>query len=167
MRIFLIGPMGAGKTTVGRQLAKRLRIPFVDSDQELERRTGVGIPLIFDIEGEQGFRDREELVIEELTQTPSIVLATGGGAVLRDSNRTALQERGQVVYLQASIEATLARTRRDRGRPLLQTADPRERLTKLLSEREPLYRQTADLIVDTDKRTVRSIVREIRAGLGV
>ena len=161
--IFLVGLMGAGKSTIGRHLAKSLGIEFVDSDHEIERRTGANIPLIFDIEGEAGFRQREKKVIDELTQRSPIVLATGGGVVLDPDNRAWLRERGRVIYLYATVEQLLARTAKDRNRPLLQTADPRARLQELLQTRDPLYREVADLVVDTGGRSARSAEREILA----
>lgn len=159
--IFLVGPMGAGKSSVGRQLAKQLEYPFLDSDHEIEEHTGVKIPLIFDIEGEEGFRGREEQMIDELSQRDGIVLATGGGAVLRDSNRQHLHNRGTVFYLAASIEQLFERTRRDRNRPLLQTDDPRSKIAELLEARDPLYREVAHHIIDTNGRSVRSVVNSI------
>ncbi len=159
--IFLIGPMGSGKTTIGRQLAKVLDKTFVDSDQEIETRTGANIPWIFDIEGEAGFRQREQAVIDELTRRQGVVLATGGGAVLAEENRRHLAERGVVIYLRTSIEQQLRRTAKDRNRPLLQTDDPRARLEALLARREPLYQEIANIIVDTDNRSIRSTVNTI------
>ncbi len=159
--IFLVGCMGVGKTTIGRQLARRLELEFVDSDHVIEERTGVRIPVIFDIEGEQGFRERERKIIEELTGRQGIVLATGGGAVLAPENREHLRGRGTVVYLRAPLEQLLARTSRDRNRPLLATGDPRERLRALMEERDPLYRQVADVIVNTRQRTVKQIIKRI------
>jgi shikimate kinase len=161
--IFLVGLMGAGKSTIGRHLAKSMGMEFVDSDHEIERRTGANIPLIFDIEGEAGFRQREKKVIDELTQRSSIVLATGGGVVLDPDNRTCLRERGKVIYLYATVEQLLARTAKDRNRPLLQTADPRARLEELLRARDALYREVADVVVDTGGRTARGAEREILA----
>lgn len=159
--IFLIGPMGAGKTTIGRQLAKALGADFIDSDQEIERRTGATISWIFDIEGETGFREREAQVIDELSQREGIVLATGGGAILDENNRSRLAARGTVVYLSAPLEQLLKRTLKDRSRPLLQTPDPRSKLVELMAVREPLYRQTADFVIETDKHTVRSAAEAI------
>lgn len=159
--VFLVGPMGAGKTTIGRQLADLLGRGFKDSDHEIVRRTGASIPLIFEIEGEEGFRKREQDVIDALTQEPELVLATGGGAVLREANRQFLRERGVVVYLYGSVEQLLRRTRRDRNRPLLQTEDPRAKLEELMAQRDPLYREVADFVVYTDDRSVRSVVKEI------
>jgi len=159
--LFLTGPMGAGKSTIGRQLSRQLRMPFHDSDREIEHRTGVNIPLIFEFEGEAGFRKRESIIIGELTRLPNIILATGGGVILDSDNRQHLKQRGQVIYLHASVEQQLARTARDRNRPLLQTENPRQRLAELMQVREPLYREIADLVVDTDGKRVRDVVREI------
>jgi shikimate kinase len=161
--IFLVGLMGAGKSTIGRHLAKTLELEFVDSDHEIERRTGASIPLIFDVEGEAGFRQREKKIIDELTQRSGIVLATGGGAVLDQENRACLRERGMVIYLYAAIDHLLARTAKDRNRPLLQTPDPRGRLQELMLARDALYREVADVVVDTGGRTARSTEREILA----
>ena len=159
--IILVGPMGAGKSTIGRLLAKELRLVFHDSDKEIEQRTGVSIPLIFDVEGEQGFREREHSVIADLCQMQGIVLATGGGAVLRPDNRQALREGGQVIYLCTSVEQQLDRTSRDRNRPLLQTPNPRQVLVDLMALRDPLYREVADIIIETDERPPRLVVGEI------
>ena len=163
--IFLIGPMGAGKSTVGRQLAESLGYEFRDSDREIQRRTGVDIPTIFEFEGEEGFRQRERQVADELSQEDGIVLATGGGAVLRADNRQDLTTRGVVIYLHCSPEQQYARTSRDRNRPLLQTADPLGRLRELMEERDPIYRQVADIVVSTEKRGTASVVKEIRRRL--
>lgn len=159
--VFLVGPMGAGKTTVGRQLAVALGYSFVDSDHEIEARTGADIPWIFQVEGEDGFRRREAQAIDDLTQRRHIVLATGGGAVLRPENRTALRERGFVVYLSASIDQLLARTARDRNRPLLRTDDRRGVFERLLAERESLYREVAHLEVDTNAGNLREAITAI------
>lgn len=159
--IFLVGPMGAGKSTIGRQLARALRVQFLDSDHVIEQRTGANIPLIFELEGEAGFRAREKAVIDELTQLQDIVLATGGGAVLGDQNRQCLRERGTVIYLYATIEQLLRRTARDKNRPLLQTADPKKRLEDIMAVRDPLYREVAHMVVYTDDRSIRSVIREI------
>jgi shikimate kinase len=159
--LFLTGPMGAGKSTIGRQLSKQLRMVFYDSDREIENRTGVDIPLIFELEGEQGFRKRERLVIDELTSLPNIVLATGGGAILDADNRKHLAERGLVIYLHASVNQQLARTKHDRNRPLLQTDNPRQRLEDLMRLRDPLYREIADLVIDTDGKRVMAVVNQI------
>ncbi len=159
--IFLIGPMGAGKSTIGRHLAELLNKDFRDSDQEIEKRTGAGIPLIFEIEGESGFRARESSILDELTRLSNMVLATGGGAVLAADNRKILRERGVVVYLHAPLETLLQRTRRDRHRPLLQTADRRRTLEDILKAREPVYRQAADMVIETSHRSPVSVAREI------
>ncbi len=159
--IFLVGPMGAGKTTIGRQLAEALGMDFVDSDQAIEERTGATIPWIFDVEGEAGFRKREKAMIDELTRRQNVVLATGGGAVLDPENRRHLQSRGTVIYLHADIDQLLERTRKDRNRPLLQTDDPRARLEALMAERDPLYREVADIILETGQRGVRHAVQAL------
>jgi len=153
--------MGAGKSTIGRQVAEALHLRFLDSDKVIEERSGAAIGWIFEIEGEAGFRQRERRVIAELTAEQGIVLATGGGAILDPENRRVLAARGLVVYLQTSIEQQLDRTRRDRTRPLLQTPDPRARLLELASQREPLYREIADLCINTNGRSVRSVAIEI------
>jgi len=159
--IFLVGPMGAGKSTVGRQLAKTLDMEFVDCDREIEQRTGVTIAIIFEVEGEEGFRKRECAMIEQLTERDGIVLATGGGAVLDETNRSRLRTRGFAIYLNAPIDLLLERTARDKQRPLLQTDDPKAKIIALAREREPLYQQVADLVVKTDRRTARHVVKEI------
>ncbi len=164
-RIFLVGPMGAGKTTIGRKLARALRLRFVDCDHEIEQRTGASIPLIFDIEGEAGFRAREKRVIDELTLADDTVVATGGGAVLDPENRAVLTARGFVVYLHAPLEHLLARTRGDTNRPLLRTGDRVKRMQELVRVRDPLYREVADLIVDTGALTLAAVVQQIRAAL--
>jgi shikimate kinase len=163
--VFLVGPMGAGKTAVGRELARLLGLDFVDSDSEIEARTGVDVAFIFEKEGEAGFRRREARAIDELTRRRNIVLATGGGAVLDPANRRALASRGTVIYLEASVKQQLARTRHSQHRPLLQTDDPRGRLAELLAGRDPLYREIADLVVTTDGRRVRQVAGEIRERL--
>ena len=160
-KLFLIGPMGAGKTSVGKQLAKALKRDFFDSDKEIEDRTGVNIPTIFDIEGESGFRHREQQVIDELTQHDNIILATGGGAVLNKDNQKALQSRGIVFYLSASIGQLYQRTHRDRNRPLLQTDNPKQKITELVEIRDPIYRSIADFVIDTDGQSVRKVVDDI------
>ena len=159
--IFLVGLMGAGKTTIGRQLARKLGMRFVDSDHEIEARTGASIPWIFEIEGEPSFRRREADVIRELTAHGGLVLATGGGAVLNPASRALLAERGTVIYLRASIGSILQRTSHDKNRPLLQTADPRAKLEELLAQRDPLYREIADLVIDTGRPNVQSMVQTI------
>lgn len=159
--IYLIGPMGAGKTTIGRQLARELGLEFIDSDHVIEERCGADIPWIFDIEGEEGFRRRERAALEDLTRRQGIVLATGGGAVLDPANRVDLGDNGTVVYLKASVDRIVARTGKSQNRPLLRTADPRGRIEQLVAERDPLYREIADITVDTDRRGVRSTVNFI------
>ncbi|UWE15888.1 bifunctional shikimate kinase/3-dehydroquinate synthase AroKB [Herbaspirillum huttiense] len=159
--IFLVGLMGAGKTTIGRALAKKLNKRFVDSDHEIEARTGATIPVIFEIEGEENFRRREAEIIRELAAQPDIVLATGGGAVLRAENRENLKKGGTVVYLRASINQILQRTGRDKNRPLLQTADPRRKLEELSRQRDPLYREVADFVVETNRPNVQFLVQTI------
>ena len=159
--VFLVGPMGAGKTTIGKQLAQSLGFDFEDSDHVIQKRTGVDIPTIFEFEGETGFRNREAQIIDELTQHQHLVLATGGGAVLPPDNRRHLTSRGFVVYLSCSAEQQHERTLRDRNRPLLHTANPLESLRELMRERDPLYRQIADLVVSTERRSASSVVKEI------
>ncbi len=159
--IFLIGPMGAGKTTIGKQLAQMLKMEFIDADQEIEERAGVAVDWIFEVEGEDGFRRRELKVIDELTQRQGIVLATGGGAILARENRTALAGRGAVVFLETSIEQQLERTRRDKRRPLLQTDDPKETLESLARHRDSLYREIADYVVSTDRGSVKAVAKDI------
>ena len=161
--IFLIGPMGAGKTTIGKRLARALKRRFIDCDHEIEKRTGASIPLIFEIEGEAGFRAREKRVIDDLSQEPGIVLATGGGAVLDADNRERLRTRGLVVYLYAPIELLAARTRNDSNRPLLQAANRAERLREIMINREPLYREIANLTIDTGDMAMGEIVSTIKA----
>lgn len=165
--IFLIGPMGSGKSAVGRQLARGLGLDFHDSDEAIEQRTGVDIPFIFEKEGEAGFRRREEDMIGELAALDDIVLATGGGAILSAVNRRVLGARGTVVYLVATIDQQVARTRHGRERPLLTGRDSREVLSTLMAEREPLYREIADLVVETDARKVSAVSREIIERLGL
>lgn len=159
--IFLIGPMGAGKTTMGRQIAKRLNMAFEDSDHAIEAHTGVDIPLIFEKEGEDGFRKREISIIDELTQQENLVLATGGGAILAEENRQHLKSRGIVIYLHSDIKYLIERTRHDKNRPLLQTADPAAKLRELMVIREPLYRQTADIIINTGQQSIRNVINTI------
>ena len=163
--VFLIGFMGSGKSTVGRQLAAALGKDFFDCDRVLEERTGVDIPYIFDLEGEAGFRRREAAVLRELTGKRGIVLATGGGVVGDPDNRTALASNGFVVYLHAPAELLHQRTARDRGRPMLHAADPRARIDELLAVREPLYREVADFVVATGRRGSRRVVQEILRAL--
>jgi shikimate kinase len=159
--VFLVGPMGSGKSAVGRQLASRLGLEFLDSDAEIEARTGVDIPYIFEKEGEAGFRERERDVIDALTGQARVLVSTGGGAVLDPANRERLRSRGRVVYLRTSVKQQFARTRRSGHRPLLSNEDPHGTLERLMEVRAPLYEQTADLVVDTDGRKVASVVEEI------
>jgi shikimate kinase/3-dehydroquinate synthase len=163
--IFLVGLMGSGKTTVGRALAKKLNKRFIDSDHEIEARTGASIPLIFEIEGEQVFRQREAEVIRDLTAQDDIVLATGGGAILDPQSRAYLKERGTVIYLRASVNSILQRTGHDKNRPLLQTADPRKRIEDMSRQREPFYREVADLVVETGRPNVQWLVHAIATQL--
>lgn len=164
--LILVGPMGAGKSTIGRLLAKELKLQFKDSDKEIEQRTGADIPWIFDVEGEQGFREREQSMIAELCELSGAVIATGGGVVLRPENRRALSAGGRVVYLHASVEQQLDRTSRDRNRPLLRNSEPAKVLANLMEIRDPLYREIADVIVETDERPPRMVVQEIIDRLG-
>lgn len=159
--IILIGPMGSGKTAVGRSLARHLGAPFYDSDTEIVRRTGVDIPYIFEKEGEAGFREREREAIEALVTLKGIVLATGGGAVLLPQNRRLLAERGCVVYLETSVEQQAERVQQGRNRPLLSNVDPATRLEELMAVRDPLYRSIADITVSTDGRRVKTVAEDI------
>ena len=163
--IFLVGMMGAGKTSVGRVLAKRLSKTFYDSDHVIEERTGVRIPVIFDIEGESGFRAREQAIIGELTEHHNIVLATGGGAVLDPENRRVLRERGTVIYLRAAVRELINRTRHDKNRPLLQKGDPQERLTALFEQRDALYKEVAHIVIETGTPSLHSLVNRLEAQL--
>lgn len=159
--IFLIGPMGAGKTTIGRLLAAELNIDFKDTDKEIEERTGADIAWIFDVEGEEGFRVRETQVLRELSAISPILLATGGGIILSEENRRLLAERGLVVYLKASLKQQIDRTGKDRKRPLLQTENPAKVLRSLMEVRGPLYQSVADIVVLTDQRNPKNMAREI------
>lgn len=159
--VFLVGPMGAGKSTIGRLLAQQLRWPFVDTDREIEQRCGADIPWIFEKEGEPGFREREASVLEDLCQGSGAVIATGGGIVLRPENRQRMAEAGVVVYLDASVAQLVERTARDKRRPLLQVDDPRTVIENLLLARDPLYRSVADVIVHTDQRAPRVVAGEV------
>jgi shikimate kinase len=159
--VFLIGPMGAGKSAVGRYLARALHLSFFDSDDEIESRTGVDIPFIFEKEGEAGFRKREAAVIDDLSKMDGIVLATGGGAVIDPDSRSFLGGRGFVVYLYTTVEQQVQRTKKGRERPLLENSDPHTTLTELLAQRDPLYREIADIVVETDGRRVKSVATEI------
>lgn len=164
--VFLIGPMGSGKTAVGRQLARTLKFAFHDTDSEIEKRTGVDIAFIFEKEGEEGFRARERDVIADLALLEPIVLATGGGAVLHPDNRRVLAGHGRVVWLQASVHQQMERTRHSRHRPLLIDTDPRTRLDELRRQREPLYTEIADVTVATDGRRVQAVAEDILRALG-
>ncbi len=163
--IFLVGMMGAGKTSVGRVLAKRLGKTFFDSDHVIEERTGVRVSVIFDIEGEAGFRSRERVVIDELTRRDDIVLATGGGAVLSAENCNALRARGTVVYLRATVRDLLNRTRHDKNRPLLQTSDPQAKMTAIFEQRDPLYREVAHVVIETGSPSLASLVNRLEGQL--
>lgn len=160
--IFLIGLMGTGKTTVGRQLSRKLNMEFYDSDRVVEERTGADIPLIFEKEGESGFRKRESAVIDELTQEQNIILATGGGAVLDPENRNHLINRGTVFYLKSNLKTLIERTSKDKNRPLLHSDKPAELILKrLLAERGPLYEETADFIIETANNSIHSVIQAI------
>lgn len=159
--LILIGPMGAGKSTIGRLLAAELSRDFHDSDHEIQARCGADIPWIFDVEGEAGFRLREEQVIDDLTVLTGVVIATGGGAVLKEENRRRLRERGTVIYLFTTVEQQLKRVAKDRNRPLLQRPDREQVLRDMFELRDPLYRATADIVVRTDRRSPRAVVNEI------
>ncbi len=159
--IILVGPMGVGKTTIGKVLADQLGLEFFDSDREIEAATGADIPWIFDVEGEPGFRTRESRMIAELLSKKRVVLATGGGSILAEENRKWIKEKGLVVYLRASLAQQLERTSRDKTRPLLQTSDPAKKIKELMEIREPLYREVADIIVDTNRRNPRTVSNEI------
>ena len=161
--LFLVGLPGAGKSTLGRQLARRLRKRFVDADAELEQRLGVSIPTIFEIEGESGFRDREEAVLADLATLANIVLSTGGGAVIRPNNRVRLRENGTVIYLHAEPATLWGRIRHSRNRPLLQTADPLARLAELYAQRDALYRETATYVVESDRGEVMRLARKFES----
>jgi len=163
--IILVGPMGSGKTTIGRQLAKQLNLNFFDCDHEIENKTGVNIPLIFELEGEQGFRKRETTMLDKLSQKNGVVLATGGGAVLSPENRKMLRQRGTLIYLSATTEQLWERTRLDKNRPLLQTENPREKIEVLLEQRDPLYKEIADIVIDTGTGNVKSTIQQIIAKL--
>jgi len=163
--LFLVGLPGAGKSTLGRQLARRLNKRFVDADTELEQRLGVSIPTIFEIEGEAGFRDREEATLAELTQLSDVVLSTGGGAVLRPANRARLKDNGTVIYLHADPMVLWERVRHSRNRPLLQTSDPRNRLATLYDERDAFYREVADHVIESDRDEVLRFARAFETEL--
>ncbi len=163
--LILVGPMGAGKSTLGRHLSQILDYPFFDSDRVIEEKTGADIPWIFDMEGEAGFRRREQEAIDELTRQDGIVLATGGGVVVTPANRDMLHERGCVVYQWTPVDVQLARTRNDKNRPLLQTADPRARLEALFAERDPLYRQVSHHLVSTASGNLKKVADDVLACL--
>lgn len=163
--VFLVGPMGSGKTTIGKVLAEILGKDFFDSDNEIESSTGADIPWIFDVEGESGFRVREARMIGQLTEKQNIVLATGGGAILSEENRNWLNSRGVVVYLRATIEQQVERTSRDKHRPLLQTSDPEAKIKELMEFREPLYSELADIVIDTNRRNPRTVGQDIATRL--
>jgi shikimate kinase len=163
--IVLVGPMGAGKTTIGRMLARELGFVFEDSDKVIEERCGADIPWIFDVEGEQGFRARESAIIKELGERQGLVLATGGGAVLTPENRQALAGCGVVVYLRATVDQQFERTHRDKNRPLLQAENPREVLSRLFAIRDPIYTELADIIILTDNKSPKSVVKQILSKL--
>lgn len=159
--VYLVGPMGAGKSTIGRVLAAELHLSFRDSDRVIEERTGADIPWIFDMEGEEGFRDRESAVLVELAQTQGAVIATGGGIILRQQNCEIMKASGYLCYLTASIEQLVERTARDKKRPLLQVENPRQKIIELLALRDPLYRAAADFIINTDRRSPKLVAQEI------
>jgi shikimate kinase len=163
--IFLVGMMGAGKTTVGRALASRMKREFVDTDRVLVDRTGVPVATVFEIEGEEGFRRRESDVLQELCEEDGRVVATGGGIVLAEANRRLMREHGTVIYLRARLESLWERTRHDTSRPLLATPNPKARLTELLKQREPLYREAAHLIVDSGPQSASTLVNRVLAAL--
>lgn len=164
--IYIVGPMGAGKSTIGRQIAQQLHLEFVDSDTEIERRTGAEIAWVFDVEGEDGFRKREADVISDLTEQQGIVLATGGGSIISKDVRNKLSARGFVVYLETTIDKQVARTQRDKRRPLLRSDNPRQVLEDLAGERNPLYEEIADLTVHTDDQSAKLVAKEIIDKLG-
>ena len=165
--VFLVGPMGAGKSTIGRHLADELHLEFFDSDQEIERRSGADIAWIFDLEGEDGFRKREETIIHDLTDKQGIVLATGGGSIVSKAVRNRLSARGIVVYLQTTIDKQVARTQRDKRRPLLQNDDPESVLIALGKERNPLYEEVADYVIETDEQSARAVANQIISKIGL
>jgi len=160
-RVYLVGPMGAGKTTIGKLLADELRLEFIDVDREIESRSGVDIPWIFDREGEVGFRIRETAALKELSQLESVLISTGGGAVLSAENRQMMMATGTVVYLHTTVDEQVRRTSRDRKRPLLQNDDPRRILSELMAIREPLYREIADIVIDTDSRSPKLVAQDL------
>ncbi|MEE4361071.1 MAG: shikimate kinase AroK [Pseudomonadales bacterium] len=163
--VFLVGPMGAGKTTVGKLLADELGLEFLDTDKEIEERTGADIGWIFDVEGEEGFRKREAAMLDELTARNGVLVATGGGAVISEENRKRLVSRGRVVYLDAPLEQQVERTSRDRSRPMLRDGEPAEILARLQENRDPLYREIADFVFTADRRSARALASEIARAL--
>jgi shikimate kinase len=164
-KIILIGPMGAGKSTIGRLLAKHLDLPFKDSDSEIEARCGADIPWIFDVEGEAGFRLRETTVLKSLINEPELIIATGGGIVLKQENRALIKQADIVIYLVANIEQLVKRTEKDKKRPLLQVADPEQKIRQLITERDALYREVATRIVMTDARSPKILAKQIAANI--
>ena len=160
-RVYLVGPMGAGKTTIGKLLADELGLEVVDVDREIESRSGVDIPWIFDREGEAGFRIRETAALKELSQLDGVLISTGGGAVISAENRQIMMSTGTVIYLHTSVDEQVRRTSRDRKRPLLQNDDPRRVLSELMAIREPLYREIADVILDTDSRSPKLVAQDL------
>ena len=160
--VYLIGPMGSGKTTIGQRLASKLGLEFLDCDRELEQRTGASVSLIFDVEGEEGFRAREAAMLEELSARDGVLIATGGGAVTTEANRKLLRESGLVIYLKTSVDQQLRRLRRDKSRPLLQTEDRREKLTRLAEERNPIYEELADIVFPAQNRAVNAVAARLQ-----
>ncbi len=163
--IFLVGPMGVGKSTIGRVLAKRLDFEFIDLDAEIEASCGADIAWVFDVEGEEGFRQRESQALDKFSRRKRVVMATGGGAVLKDQNRSLLRQRGAVIYLKASVDQLYERTRLDKKRPLLQVEDPKAVIEKLVKEREPLYESIADLVIETEKKNPQAVAAYIESRL--
>jgi shikimate kinase len=161
--VFLVGPMGSGKTTIGKRLARLLQLEFQDCDEELEKQTGASVSLIFDVEGEQGFRERESVMLATLADKKNVLVATGGGVVMRAQNRALLRRSGLVVYLSTPVERQLARLDRDHSRPLLQTADKKQRLLQLAEKRNPLYEEVADIIYPSKEKSVRYVARKLAA----
>lgn len=161
VNVVLVGPMGVGKTTIGRQLSRELQLPFFDSDRVIEERTGADIPWIFDMEGEEGFRKREATVLSDLMAEGGVVIATGGGIVTQEVNRELLKGKAVVVYLTASIDQLFKRTFKDKKRPLLQVEDPRARIESLVRERDPLYHSVANIVIDTERKGVKGVIKEI------
>jgi len=159
--VYLIGPMGSGKTSIGQRLAKKLKLEFLDCDHELEAQTGASVNLIFDVEGEQGFRERETSMLKNLVCRQGVLVATGGGAVLREENRSLMSESGLVVYLQTSVSQQLRRLRRDKSRPLLQTEDRKEKLIRLAEERNPLYEELAEIVFPAQNRALDTVASDL------